>query len=227
MIDAEHLIRVAPFCGRRRSGRYRWSHHGNDDGDDDLAGTPPPYVRRHPHPNRHIGTQGLGPTRSDQTGDPGRRAVLEGCPRPGVLGRPVGPTRLRSPETWVCRRAWRCRDIERGGEFRWRAQSPDGVRRSASWRIWTAKNLPDIYIAQRQLAGTIKISLHADGNFQAGFVSNDVSIMAGRNPRGSRHLDKWRRPPEFAHGGPSFSRSCIPKPSFAPSRNPGSRARRW
>ncbi len=91
--------------------------------------------------------------------------------------------------------------IKRGGELRWRAQSPDGVRRSASWRIWTGKNSPDIYIAQRQLAGTIKISLHADGNFQAGFVSNDVSkSWQGEIPGGTRHLDKWRRPLEFAHG---------------------------
>jgi hypothetical protein len=91
--------------------------------------------------------------------------------------------------------------IERGGNFRWRVQSPDGVRRSASWRVWTSKNSPDVYVAQRQLAGTMKISLHSDGNFHAGFVSNEVSkSWRGEIFGGSRHLDEWRRPPEFAHG---------------------------
>jgi hypothetical protein len=91
--------------------------------------------------------------------------------------------------------------VERGGEFRWRVQSSDGTRRSASWRIWTAKNSPDVYVAQRQLAGKMKISLHADGNSHAGFTSNEISkSWQGEVPGGSRHLDKWRRPSEFAPG---------------------------
>ena len=83
--------------------------------------------------------------------------------------------------------------VERGGEFRWRVQTPDGRRRSASWRIWSAKNSPDVYVAQRHLAGTTKIRFHADGNFHVGLVSNEVSkSWQGEIQGGSRHLDKWR-----------------------------------
>ena len=110
--------------------------------------------------------------------------------------------------------------IERGGEFRWRVVSPDGLRRSASWRVWTARNSPDIYVAQRHLAGTMKISLHADGNFHAGFVSNEVSkSWQGDVPGGSRHLDKWLRSAEFRRpAGRISTKSSIPNRSFAPSK---------
>jgi hypothetical protein len=112
--------------------------------------------------------------------------------------------------------------FERGGEFRWRVQSPDGVRRSASWRVWTAKNSTDVYVAQRQLVGEVKTSLHADGNFHAGFVSNEVSkSWQGQIPGGSRHLDKWRRPSEFAHGWTHLYEVVHPEVELRPFKETG------
>jgi hypothetical protein len=106
-------------------------------------------------------------------------------------------------------------------------QTPDGVRRSASWRIWTAKNSHDVYVAQRGLVRQVKISLHADGNFHAGFVSNDISkAWQGEIPGGSRHLDKWRRPPEFAHGWTHLCEVIHPEAELRPHEEPGLEGKR-
>jgi hypothetical protein len=41
------------------------------------------------------------------------------------------------------------------------AVGKDGVRYSAEWRVWTARNKPDLYIAVRSLAGELKATVHA------------------------------------------------------------------
>jgi hypothetical protein len=91
--------------------------------------------------------------------------------------------------------------IEKPGEVRWRAHSPDQTHFSASWRLWTVKNSRDVYVAQRQLGNQVKVSFHESGEFQTSFLNNQRSMdWQGVMPGGSRHLDKWEKPPEFAHG---------------------------
>jgi hypothetical protein len=91
--------------------------------------------------------------------------------------------------------------IEKPGEVRWRAHSPDQKRFSASWRLWTVKNSRDVYVAQRQLGNQLKVSFHESGKFQTSFLSNEISMeWQGVVPGKTRHLDQWQEPAEFAPG---------------------------
>lgn len=103
-------------------------------------------------------------------------------------GQPAPPTRPPADPLWV----------DRGGAVRLLALSADG-RSSSSWRIWTSRNHKDVYVAPRQLAGQVKVSLHASGSFQSGFVNEEVAVLWQRSDAG-RHLDIWDRPPEFEPG---------------------------
>lgn len=91
--------------------------------------------------------------------------------------------------------------IERGGTLRWRVHSAERDRFSSSWTIWTTKNSPDAYVAQRRLGDQLKISLHQSGEFHTSFINNERSIAwQGTIEGGSRHLDEWQRPPQFVDG---------------------------
>jgi hypothetical protein len=69
---------------------------------------------------------------------------------------------------------------------------------SSVWRIWTAKNRPDVYIASRSTAGTLKTSLHESGAWQHSLLSQVAMQYVERNAE--RHLDKWERPLAFGGG---------------------------
>jgi hypothetical protein len=59
--------------------------------------------------------------------------------------------------------------IDPGGTLRFAVTAEDG-RRSADWRVWTARNSDDIYVAARQVVGDFKVSLHQSGSWQHGFI---------------------------------------------------------
>jgi hypothetical protein len=88
-----------------------------------------------------------------------------------------------------------------GGTLRFAvAENDDGSgRRSSSYRIFTGKREPDIYVAVRQMAGTFKFSLHASGSNQYGFISDAAASRAGHEGP-SRHIEIWNRPAPFADG---------------------------
>jgi hypothetical protein len=71
--------------------------------------------------------------------------------------------------------------------------------RSSAWRIWSAKNSTDVYLAARALAGVQKISLHKSGSWSYSFLSEEKAAPFVA-PGASRHVDIWQSPPEFGEG---------------------------
>jgi hypothetical protein len=61
-------------------------------------------------------------------------------------------------------------------------------------------NSSDVYIASRQFAGIVKISLHQSGIWQTSFIRDDLMPTDNTGSAPSRHLDRWTRPDEFAEG---------------------------
>jgi hypothetical protein len=86
-----------------------------------------------------------------------------------------------------------------GGVVRFAVGTPTG-RRSSIYRLWTSKNSVDAYLAVRVVAGTQKISFHMKtGSWSHSFVSAEKARpYVGAS--GTRHIDIWRRPPDFAPG---------------------------
>lgn len=65
---------------------------------------------------------------------------------------------------------------------------------SAIWRFWTTKK-SDVYFSPRNLAATIKFSLHASGHCVAAFTSPFQDHLGGESkmPGGNRRFDAWWR----------------------------------
>lgn len=95
--------------------------------------------------------------------------------------------------------------------FRFAVGSTDGPR-SGIWTLWTPSDSSEVYVAARQLAGSLKVSLHASGNWQAAFTTQFVDKLSRESKwsRGSRHVDKWRRPEEIAPGITLALRVLVP-----------------
>jgi len=71
----------------------------------------------------------------------------------------------------------------------------DQIPLSAVFRIWSPKGKSDIYASVRDIAGSIKISLHETGECNAGltaqFAKNELTAVTSMG--GSRHQSRWRR----------------------------------
>jgi len=98
--------------------------------------------------------------------------------------------------------------IDPGGTLRFVVAAADG-RRSVDWRVWTARNSDDAYVAARLVAGEIKVSLHESGSWQHGFVTDD---KAGKHrpPGTPRHFAIWPRPPEMVPGWTLAMKMVVP-----------------
>ena len=108
--------------------------------------------------------------------------------------------------------------IAPGGTVRFNVS--DGERRSVTWRVWTKEGKNDVYVAAREVAGHIKISLHESGSWQHGFVSNERA--EGFRLRGqSRHFAVLRRSAELLPGWTRAVQIMIPDASLQvrPSRS--------
>lgn len=70
-----------------------------------------------------------------------------------------------------------------------------GERVSGTWVVWTTKRTDDVYLAARHLGRVHKVSLHASGRWQHGFISDDVAAQQGQTAERSRHWDRWERRP--------------------------------
>ena len=90
------------------------------------------------------------------------------------------------------------REVGPGGKVRFAVGSRAG-QRSSAWRIWSAKNSTDVYLAARAIAGVQKISLHESGSWSCSYVSEEKAAPFIA-PGTSRHVDIWQRPPEFGEG---------------------------
>lgn len=98
--------------------------------------------------------------------------------------------------------------IAPGGTFRFAVTAADG-RRSVDWRVWTAPNSDDVYVAARQAGGEVKVSLHQSASWQHGFTS-DEKARGHRPPGASRHFAVWPRPSHLAPGWTRAMRIVIP-----------------
>jgi hypothetical protein len=63
--------------------------------------------------------------------------------------------------------------------------------RSGAWRLWSNGN--DIYVAPREVASDLKISLHASGQCNHAFTKTLESELGGPHnlPKGARRQDNW------------------------------------
>jgi hypothetical protein len=69
-----------------------------------------------------------------------------------------------------------------------------------AWRIWAQRS--DVYLSARDIAGTLKISLHESGEWVTQFTTQSGIKIDGA----SRRVIRWQRPEPFADGwvqGPS------------------------
>jgi hypothetical protein len=90
------------------------------------------------------------------------------------------------------------REVGPGGTVRFAVGSRAGLR-SSTWRVWSAKNTTDVYVAARSIADVQKISLHKTGSWSHSFVSHEKAAPFVP-PGASRHLTIWQRPPQFGEG---------------------------
>jgi hypothetical protein len=76
-------------------------------------------------------------------------------------------------------------------EMRFFVGVADG-RRSGPWRVWTKRN--DVYVGARQIAGQLKVSLHASGQCNHAFTSELVRALDGEDtlPHGKRRQQTWQ-----------------------------------
>lgn len=87
---------------------------------------------------------------------------------------------------------------EPGSSIRVAVVADDG-RRSTTWRIWGSKNHDDVYVAGRESAEVVKVSLHESGRWQHGFTTEAVRQGAAR-PGENRHFHRWDKPEPIAPG---------------------------
>jgi hypothetical protein len=77
-------------------------------------------------------------------------------------------------------------------------------RRSSVWRLWANRGKDDVYIAARQSAGILKVSLHESGDWRLQWVGDDHGDVSFTTRDGDesqgRVIDRWSRPPAGATG---------------------------
>lgn len=75
--------------------------------------------------------------------------------------------------------------------------TPEALQ-SSIWRFWTQKN--EVYIAARELARLLKLSLHSSGIWRLAYVSvNKINdqLIEDNDPR---VMSRWKKPNEFKPG---------------------------
>lgn len=62
---------------------------------------------------------------------------------------------------------------------------------SATWRVWHSGARDELYVATRQLAAWIKVSLHASGDFRYAYTRKHVEAGNGLVSMDKRLIDGW------------------------------------
>ncbi|WP_133794315.1 hypothetical protein [Actinokineospora alba] len=88
-------------------------------------------------------------------------------------------------------------ELQPGQGFRFAVGTQSGVK-STVYRIWTARNRSDVYIAKLPTSSMTKVSLHESGNWQYSFLSNVAMKVGSKNSE--RHIERWKKPEPFAEG---------------------------
>lgn len=99
---------------------------------------------------------------------------------------------------------------------------------SSIWMLWAQDaesgraSHSDVYLATRNLAGTVKVSLHESGRWQWSLTSEFAQTASGEDvvsqSRG-RHFSIWDRPPEFAAAHTLAFRVFFPRSELRPLRH--------
>ena len=89
--------------------------------------------------------------------------------------------------------------------------------RAATWKCWTPSGKEDVYLACRELGGTLKTSLHQSGEWHTAYFAD---FYEGRVPEEhrteeGRFIDKWSRPTPIAPGVTLAFRVVTPWTSVA------------
>ena len=83
-------------------------------------------------------------------------------------------------------------------------------------RVWTATDKSDVYVSFREIAGSVKISLHESGECHSGLTSafaaneQDVVLASG----GSRHQHEWQRRTHLGSQSTAALHICFPHSEF-------------
>src|SRR5215212_4898589 len=103
------------------------------------------------------------------------------------------------------------------------AAGQDEISRSSVWRVWSAKNRPDLYLAVRMLSGTMKASVHAPRPGLPvpwrSYAFTSESTHPARYEQGGRHKLSWQGE-ALAPGYSIEWRIVIPGPALSPKGNP-------
>jgi hypothetical protein len=88
----------------------------------------------------------------------------------------------------------------------------DGAgKRGATWKLSVGKAAPDVYLACRALQGTLKISLHASGEWRIAYLERaHKKLVDGLPGDRGRVIREWPRPREFAFGSTLAFRIITP-----------------
>jgi hypothetical protein len=77
-------------------------------------------------------------------------------------------------------------------------------RRAATWKLWTERGggNSELYLTNRSLGGTIKVSLHQSGEWHIAYTKEVFEEQVkGAIPGSEDHfIEKWPRPPEISPG---------------------------
>jgi len=96
--------------------------------------------------------------------------------------------------------------------------------RAASWKLWTPSTTSDVYLACRELGGTLKASLHESGNWHVAYSQTtfDADVLGIVPSQKDRFMDKWSRPKPIAPGVTLAFRIVTPYSAvMTPLYNPG------
>jgi hypothetical protein len=76
--------------------------------------------------------------------------------------------------------------------------------RATTWKLWTKTGAgkSEVYLACRELHGTLKTSLHESGQWHTAYSQQTFEeVVKGADPKfKDRFIEKWPRPSDFASG---------------------------
>ncbi len=77
----------------------------------------------------------------------------------------------------------------------------DKNKRAASWKVWSPYNKNDIYVAGRELKGSIKVSLHQSNQWHLAYSPDfyEQSVPENESDTG-RFIHTWKKPADIGPG---------------------------
>lgn len=94
---------------------------------------------------------------------------------------------------------------------RFTVANADRTMRGATWRCWTTNRDDSVYLACRELRGSLHLSLHETGQWHVAFAEEIFdSLFDPENRPESRFCGQWLKPKELAPGLVAACRILIP-----------------